>query len=129
MKKKLKKLNSKSTQNNQKSLSSQYDVNGAYTGTPAYTDHSAPTQDVDDLWYTLLAYKIGIILELFVIELVVDKIESPKNRAQQNEFAYYRKHSRPYRERRVEYVLLQNRTIEDKDYYHIIVVLLRQIGI
>lgn len=49
MKKKLKRLNSKSTVDNQKSLSSNYDVNGAYTGTPAYNDHSAPTQDVDDL--------------------------------------------------------------------------------
>lgn len=49
MKKKLKKLNSKSTLKNQKSFSSSYDVNGAYTGTPAYDNHSAPTQDVDDL--------------------------------------------------------------------------------
>lgn len=49
MKKKLKKLNPKSNVNNQKSLSSGYDVNGSYTGTPAYNDHSAPTQDVDDL--------------------------------------------------------------------------------
>lgn len=49
MKKKLKKLNSQSTVNHQKSLSSNYDVNGAYTGTPAFDEHSAPTQDVDDL--------------------------------------------------------------------------------
>ena len=49
MKKKLKKLNFKSTTNDQKSLSSNFDVNGSYTGTPAYDDHSAPTQDVDDL--------------------------------------------------------------------------------
>ncbi|MDE5655349.1 MAG: hypothetical protein K2I46_07080 [Clostridia bacterium] len=49
MKRKLKKLNLKSTENNQKSLSSAYDVNGAYTGTPAYDDHSTPTQDADDL--------------------------------------------------------------------------------
>ncbi|MDE6362022.1 MAG: hypothetical protein K2N53_00005 [Clostridia bacterium] len=49
MKKKLKKLNFKSDVNDQKSLSSDFDVNGAYTGTPAYDDHSAPTQDVDDL--------------------------------------------------------------------------------
>ena len=49
MKKKLKKLNSKSSVKKQKSMSSNFDVNGAYTGTPAYNDHSAPTQDVDDL--------------------------------------------------------------------------------
>lgn len=49
MKKKLKKQHLKDSVNNQKSLSSNFDVNGSYTGTPAYNDHSAPTQDVDDL--------------------------------------------------------------------------------
>lgn len=33
----------------QKSMSSGYDVNGSYTGVSAYNDHSAPTQDADDL--------------------------------------------------------------------------------
>jgi|GEM_PF-5089891 len=49
MKKKLKKQNFKTSANTQKSLSSNFDVNGSYTGTPAYDNHSAPTQDADDL--------------------------------------------------------------------------------
>ena len=32
-----------------KKMSSEFDVNGAYTGTPAFDDKSAPVQDVDDL--------------------------------------------------------------------------------
>lgn len=49
MKKQLKKQKNKDNFQNQNSMSSNYDVNGSYTGTPAYNDHSAPTQDVDDL--------------------------------------------------------------------------------
>lgn len=49
MKKHLKKQKVKSNVSNGKSMSSGFDVNGSYTGTPAYNDHSAPTQDVDDL--------------------------------------------------------------------------------
>jgi hypothetical protein len=32
-----------------KNMSSKFDVNGAYTGTPAFDDNSAPVQDADDL--------------------------------------------------------------------------------
>ena len=49
MKKQLKNQKHKDNVKNQESMSSGYDVNGSYTGTPAYNEHSAPTQDVDDL--------------------------------------------------------------------------------
>lgn len=32
-----------------KTMSSEFDVNGAYTGAPAFDDKSAPVQDADDL--------------------------------------------------------------------------------
>ncbi len=49
MNKRLKDNKNKDKEKQQKSLSSPYDVNGSYTGTPAYNDRSAPTQDADDL--------------------------------------------------------------------------------
>ncbi len=49
MNKQLKNNKNKDNEKQQKSLSSPYDVNGSYTGTPAYNDRSAPTQDADDL--------------------------------------------------------------------------------
>ena len=49
MNKRLKDNKNKDKTKQQQSFSSPYDVNGSYTGTPAYNDRSAPTQDADDL--------------------------------------------------------------------------------
>ena len=43
------KKNKNKKKQNDKTMSSDFDVNGAYTGSPAFDSDEVPVQDVDDL--------------------------------------------------------------------------------
>ena len=47
-----------------KKMSSDFDVNGAYTGTPSFDKDEVPVQDVDDLWLASNGQNLEYIFHL-----------------------------------------------------------------